>query len=39
LCECFDDAECTIPNFANKRYELKKSYEKHKGSEPWAGIE
>lgn len=39
MCECFEDAECLVPNSFNHRFYLSKLYEKHKDSEPWCGIE
>ena len=39
MCECYDDAECKLPNFGNRRFELANLCEKYQKSEPWAGIE
>lgn len=39
LAECYDDAECKVPNKANFRHELARLYQKHSSSEPWCGIE
>lgn len=39
LCECYDDAKCETPNFANYRKELVRLAEKHKEADAWCGIE
>lgn len=39
LCECYDDADCKIPNHANHRKALAELYKKHAEAEPWCGIE
>lgn len=39
ICECYEDAECKKPNFANHRRELETLSKKHLKSQPWCGIE